>query len=316
MIAAALSDVRKAYGARIALAGLNLAVPVGSIYGLVGPNGVGKSTALRILTGVVRPDHGQVYLFGSPLDTSRPALRQRISVLLDEQRFPRDMSALEYLNLFARLFDLPVPEHRSIELLERVGLRTCAHWPARRLSHGQQQKLSIARALLHDADLYLWDEPATGLDAYGIRETRELLLELQGRGKTVLFSSQILSEVERTADRVGILSGGQLIAEGTLAELQRRCGIGVRLEVELDQASSAVVLGLQRLPFVRSVASNGRLMHVDVADEADHRGELATAVVAHGGLIVELRARPESLEDLFLRLTAEAPRTQESHVAG
>jgi ABC-type multidrug transport system ATPase subunit len=315
VIAAALSDVWKAYGARVALSGLNLNIPMGSIYGLVGPNGVGKSTALRTLTGVVRPDRGRACLFEAPLDPATPSVRRRLSVLLDHQQFPRGVSVLDYLVLFARLFDVPAPERRAWELLERMGLRDAARSPARGLSRGQQQKLGMARALLHDADLYLWDEPVTGLDAYGIREARQLLSELRGRGKTVLFSSQILSEVERTADRVGILSGGRLIAEGTVADLQRGCGIGLHLEVELDQLKPAAVRQLQRLPFVRSVVSDGRVLHVHVDDEADHRAELVSAIMACGGLIVELRPRPASLEDLFILLTGAAPSTRDDHVA-
>jgi ABC-2 type transport system ATP-binding protein len=315
VIAAALCDVWKAYGARPALSGLNLTVPAGSVYGLVGPNGVGKSTALRVLTGVVRPDRGCACLFEAPLDPAMPSVRRRLSVLLDHQRFPRGVSVLDYLVLFARLFEVPAPERRSLELLERMGLRDSARTAARGLSHGQQQKLGMARALLHDADLYLWDEPATGLDAYGIRETRELLSELRGRGKTVLFSSQILSEVERTADRVGILAEGRLIAEGTLADLQRRCGIGLHMEVALDRPAPATLPAVRSLPFVRSVTADGRVMHVFVDDEADHRAELVSAIMACGGLTVELRPLPPSLEDLFILLTSAAAPTQDDHVA-
>lgn len=303
MLAISARGMTKAYGNRTALAGLDLSVPTSLLYGFLGPNGAGKSTALRILTGVMQPDQGEVKLFGAPLRPNDPSFRRRIGIVHDQQHLPTHLSALEYLRFFAKLFEVEGPDRRADQLLDRVGLRSQAKWPAARLSHGQQQKLAIARSLLHDPDLLFWDEPISGLDAQSIREIRDLLLELKQRGRTLVFSSHILSEVERTADRVGILAEGRLVAEGTLPELQQRFGTGVRLEIEVDKLPQTLIQELRGLPFVQAVEAKDRLLQVVLLGSEDRRAEVASAVGRLGATVIGLRAEAPSLEELFLRLT-------------
>lgn len=307
MLSISARGITKSYNGRIALAGLELSVPASTIYGFLGPNGAGKSTALRILTGVLQPDQGEVQLFGAPLRPDDPSLRRRIGIVHDQQHLPTHLTALEYLTFFAQLFELADAKRRAQGLLERVGLTSQAKWPAARLSHGQQQKLAIARSLLHDPELLFWDEPISGLDAHSIREMRDLLLELKEGGKSLVISSHLLSEVERTADRVGILTGGRLVAEGTLAELQRRFGSGMRLEIEVDSLPEGLIGGLRHHPAVQNLQADGLFLQLQLSEGADHRASITRAIAELGATVVGMRAEAPSLEELFLRLTPSAP---------
>jgi ABC-2 type transport system ATP-binding protein len=211
----------KRYGRLTALSGLDLTVRRGEIYGFLGPNGAGKTTALLLLLGVERPTAGQVELFGAPSGSDPFAPKRRVGVVAEQPAFYDDLSAWEALAFQARLYRVDGWERRAAELVERLGLGGFERLRAVDYSRGMRQKLGLARALLHRPELLVLDEPTSGLDPHGVRQVRELLLEENGRGTTVLVSSHILSEVERTADRVGILHRGRLAAEETIGRLLR-----------------------------------------------------------------------------------------------
>jgi ABC-2 type transport system ATP-binding protein len=311
----------KRYGTVDAVRDLDLEVRRGEIYGFLGPNGAGKTTTLLMLLGIERPTAGRIELFGrpGPIDPFRD--RPRIGVVGEQQYLYDDLSAWEYLRFFGRLYGVARADRRAQELLERLELYEFRRLRARDFSRGMQQKLGLARALLHRPELLVLDEPVSGLDPHGIRQVREILTEENGRGATVLLSSHILSEVERTADRVGILFGGRLVAEDDVARLSSRLEPDPVIELDVDQLTPAIVERLGEQPFVRAVelAPNGHgpdqgsdqgsdqgLLRVRVAAGGDYRRDVSAIVSHHGGLITGMRQQQLSLEEAFVRLTSES----------
>ena len=217
MYALELAGVTKRYGSRTALDDVSLAVPSGSALGLLGPNGAGKTTALRLLLGFASPTHGSVRLRGLP--ASSPASRRGVAYLPERLRLPARSSVRGFLRLHAALAGLTAPEREIDAALETTGLTERAEDRIGELSKGLSQRVGFAQALLGPPDLLLLDEPTSGLDPIGIRDARDWIQTLRERGCTVLVSSHVLSEVERTCDRAAILHEGRILAEGAIDEI-------------------------------------------------------------------------------------------------
>jgi ABC-2 type transport system ATP-binding protein len=290
----------KRYGDRVAVAGVDLTVDAGDVYGYLGPNGAGKTTSLRMLLGLIRPDAGSVRLFGrDPLADGARAL-DGVAGFVEEPRFYPYLSARKNLELCAA-FDGGDARERIGDALDAVELADRARDRVGGYSHGMRQRLGIAAALLRAPRLLLLDEPATGLDPAGMRDMRALIRRLAAEGITVLLSSHLLGEVEEVCDRVAIVRRGRIVYEGGLVELRRTAGTGFRLRTTDDARARAVC-----------VAQDG----VQVAED-DRRGELALTgsedavaalTVALGEAGVGIRAlmpRTASLEELFFALTEE-----------
>ena len=222
------SELSKAYGRTVALAGVDLEVEPGELVGLLGPNGAGKSTLVKIACGLVRPSGGAATVAGEPAGS--PAARATIGYLAELFRFPEWLRADELLTLHQRLAGSEGGEAERAELLELVGLDEAAGTRVGAMSKGMQQRLGIAQALVGGPRLLMLDEPTSALDPVGRRIVRNLLLELKRRGVAVLLNSHLLSEVERVCDRVAILVGGEIVARGSPAELSQARGVEVELE--------------------------------------------------------------------------------------
>ncbi|MCC6629759.1 MAG: ABC transporter ATP-binding protein [Chloroflexi bacterium] len=305
-------QLTKQYGTSTAVSDLNLRVRDGEIYGFLGPNGAGKTTTMLMLLGIEQPTHGQFTLFGMPGPGDPFTIKRRIGVVAEHQHLPDDQTAWEYLLFFGRLYGVERPAARAAALLERLHLSEFRNLLARDYSRGMQQKLGLARALLHAPELLILDEPVSGLDPHGIRQVRELLQEEHQRGVTILVSSHILSEVERTADRVGILHGGRLVAEDSVAAISARLDAGATLTLELDAAPAGLVAALRAQPYVGAVDVANEsaddtpvALRVRLADSGDHRRDLSALIAAHGGLITGMHQERLSLEEAFVRLTAD-----------
>ena len=216
-----LAAVSKSYGHRAALEGVSLSIPPGAALGLLGPNGAGKTTALRLLLGFTRASQGRVELRGlSPLD---PASRVGVAYLPERLALPARMTVLGFLRLHGTLAGLAEGAlAREIDaVLERTGLTGRADDRLGGLSKGLAQRVGFAQALLGEPELLLLDEPTSGLDPLGVRDARDWILAARARGASVLVSSHVLSEVERTCDHVAILNQGRVAAQGPLGELLR-----------------------------------------------------------------------------------------------
>ncbi|MBU6429095.1 MAG: ABC transporter ATP-binding protein [Cyanobacteria bacterium REEB65] len=205
--------------AKVGLDQLTLSVHKGETFGLLGPNGAGKTTSQKLFLGLMKPTGGTVRIFGR--DPQDPAVRARIGFLPENPYFYNYLTGAEFVRFCGGLFDIPpkVLKERVDSLLDLVKMTDARHVQLRKYSKGMLQRVGIAQALINDPDLVLLDEPMSGLDPFGRRELREIILGLKRSGKTIFFNSHILADVEEICDRVGILLGGKLVAVGAVKEL-------------------------------------------------------------------------------------------------
>jgi ABC-2 type transport system ATP-binding protein len=286
---------------RVAVDGLDLAVPEGCVFGFLGPNGSGKTTTIRCLLGHVRPTAGSLALLGACVPDELQSVIDRVGAIVETPALFPTMTGRRNLELLAPLAGRDRREVRAV--LERVGLADRGDDLVRGYSLGMRQRLGIAAALLKDPALLVLDEPANGLDPAGIREVRFLLRELAAEGRTVLVSSHLLGEVAQTCDHLAILRRGRCVETGSVAELLARAGrpsMRVRVDDPVAGARTLIEAG-----FVAAVA--GGAIDVDAAPE---RGpDITRALAAGGHWVAELTPIAASLEDLFLDLTADEPGT-------
>ncbi|HEY9290802.1 MAG TPA: ATP-binding cassette domain-containing protein, partial [Microlunatus sp.] len=237
-------DLRKVYRARggrqAAVAGLDLSVPTGGVHGFLGPNGAGKTTTIRMLLGLISADSGSIEIFGTPIPHGINQVISRVGAIVEQPRFFPAFSGRKNLILLAR--GIGTPQARVDEVLAEVGLADRGRDRFGKYSLGMKQRLAIAATLLKDPDLLIFDEPTNGLDPAGIHEIRATMRGLADRGKTVLVSSHILSEVAQIADTVSIIGRGRLLAEGPVNQLLQAGGAeSVRIQVA-DRRRAAEVL--------------------------------------------------------------------------
>jgi ABC-2 type transport system ATP-binding protein len=285
---------------------LDLDVPRGSVFGLLGPNGAGKTTTLRLITGLARPTGGSVAIDGTPVDPSSPGVRRAIGVLDQDPRYYGWMTGRELVELAGRLQGLSSADARARagETLGRVGLADAASRRIGGYSGGMRQRLGIAQALVAEPSLLILDEPVSSLDPEGRRDLLALIAALRGSA-TVIFSTHVLSDVERICDRVGILDHGHLVTEGPLADLLVRYALPL-FWLEPEPGQDAAVQGLlgvlRTTPWIDRVTVAAGSLTVSVTDEAAGSAGLLPIVVAAGVRLAAFeRVRP-SLEDVFLRL--------------
>jgi ABC-2 type transport system ATP-binding protein len=300
-----------------ALRGVTFGVERGHIFGFVGPNGAGKTTTIRTLMGLVRPTGGTASLLGHPL-ASRAA-RARIGFLPEAPYFYDYLTVAELCDLAGRLFGLApaTRKRRADELIAKVGLDRARGQSLKKFSKGMLQRAGLAQALMNDPELVVLDEPMSGLDPIGRKEVRDLILELRDHGKTVFFSTHILSDIEAITDRVAIIARGQLQAHGTPAELVSRSLLGVEITVRMPAPTSAPSPASTDTGAVASdgdaaltegatrVRRTGDELTVTLAADADVDAWIARAHAA-GGKILQVAPRHETLEDLFVRQVASA----------
>jgi len=292
-----LGGVTKAFhghlglGRTVAVDGLSFEVEQGEIFGLLGPNGAGKTTTLKMITSLLRPDRGEVTLFGrSPRD---PVARKRLGFLPENPYFYDYLTAEEFLDLYGRLKGMLSPRRRVAvqEQLVRVGLERHARTALRKFSKGMVQRLGLAQAILDEPDLLILDEPMSGLDPVGRRDVRDLILSYRAAGKTVLFSSHILQDAEMICDRVAIVREGTLRSIGRLDDLvQRR----IRWYEVGIQGRPPELSGVETL------SESGPQTLVKVPD-IDTLSALLAAVRESGGRVDSVWPRRETLEDVFLK---------------
>jgi ABC-2 type transport system ATP-binding protein len=298
-LALSTRGLRKSYGKRLALDGLDLSVPSGVVYGFLGPNGAGKTTTMRLLTGLLHPDSGTIDLLGRPFKRGDRKRLFEIGALVESPSFYPYLSGRENLRVLAAT-GAPVPKGRIEELLEIVGLRERARDKVSGYSLGMKQRLGIAGALMSDPTLLLLDEPANGLDPAGIVAMRETLRRLAAAGKTVFVSSHLLAEVRVLADVVGIIAAGRLVREGTLDSMLREQGI-VRVRVPRGQADATRAL-LERVARTDPASTTEGEAWLAVHVEPNRAGEI-NRLLAESGIYASGLESGTDLEELFLELT-------------
>ncbi len=302
-----LTGVRKTFGETVALDGLTLSVPQGSIYGFLGPNGAGKTTTLRILAGLARAGEGRVQVLGHAVGGGAD-VRSLVGYLPDVPSFYAWMTAPEYLHFAGSLFGLSGAEldRRVRALLDLSGL-SGERSRVGGFSRGMKQRLGVAQALVSGPRLLLLDEPTSALDPIGRRDVLEMIASLRGR-TTVLFSTHILADVERVCDTVAVVTEGRVVAEAGIDELRRRRGGRHRLLLEVDDGPR-LVAGLSDVPWVRSAEPNEAGAVLVAVDDLETAQRELPALVARLGLALRRFAADElSLEDVFVYLVGNGRR--------
>ena len=300
----------KRYDKTLAVAGIDLTVERGEIFGLVGPNGAGKTTTLRMLATLLRPTAGSAQIAGWSVTDDADEVRRVLGFMPDIFGVYDDMKVWEYLDFFARCYGLPAAARRRMigDLLELVDLADKRDDYVQTLSRGMEQRLCLAHALVHDPQILLLDEPASGLDPRARVELRELLRELRSLGKTILISSHILPELEELCTSVAIVDRGLVLAQGRVADIERRLRFGAVLRVRLLLEGDALEAARRQFEADPDVAT-AALLH-DGTIEIGFRGDdaatarLLAASVAAGLPIVSFARAASDLEELFLQVTA------------
>jgi ABC-2 type transport system ATP-binding protein len=307
------SGLTKRYGTVVALDRLDLEVPSGSVFGFLGPNGAGKTTTLRLLTSLARADAGQGAITGVAIGDSVPNRRGLIGYLDQDPRFHGWMRGRELLEIVGQLYGMKGRrlQERVDETLDLVGLSSAARRSIGGYSGGMRQRLGLAQAVLNRPPVLLLDEPVSALDPEGRRDMLGVIRDL-GRTSTVLFSTHILNDVERVADRVAIIDRGRLVIEGPMLELLERYAQPIyELEAEADGSAALARLADQ----VRGAAwvSGIQLVHgvlrIAVTDAGPASEELLRAAAAASLRLIRFERQRPSLEDVFLRLVGRHPET-------
>jgi ABC-2 type transport system ATP-binding protein len=312
-LALATRDLRKSYGSRLALAGLDLTVPSGVVYGFLGPNGAGKTTTMRLLTGLIRPDHGTIELLGRPFGRRDRRRLFEIGALIESPSFYPFLSGRENLRALGAT-GAPTSRARVEELLELVGLRERSSDRVSGYSLGMKQRLGIAAALLSDPQLLLLDEPANGLDPAGIVAMRETLRHLASVGKTVFVSSHLLAEVQQLADVIGIIAAGRLVREGTIADMLHDADL-VRVRVAPEEVAAAADRLASVAGSTEVEVTDGAAGWITVRVATSRAAEVNRAL-AEGGIFAARLEAGSDLEDLFLSLTADESASHEGTFRG
>jgi ABC-2 type transport system ATP-binding protein len=300
----------KYFGETVAVAGVDLDIAAGEIFGLVGPNGAGKSTTLRMLATLLEPSDGSARVCGLDLHDRPNAVRRVIGYMPDTFGVYDDMRVSEYLDFFARMYAIPSSKRPGIvkDLLALVDLTSKRDAYVQSLSRGMQQRLCLAHALVHDPQVLLLDEPASGLDPRARAELRELLKALREMGKTIVISSHILPELEEVCTGVAIIDGGRVLASGSVTDIDAafRRGTVVRARVLGDSAAWQASLSFfEEQPEVVSaqMLSDGRIELALPVDE-ESAAALLYRAMSNGHRISSFAAVASDLEELFLQITS------------
>lgn len=307
----------KRYGTLTALDALSLDIGPGEVFGFIGPNGAGKSTTMKILACLLKPDSGSARVCGFDVGKDGDDIRRCIGYMPDFLGVYDDLTVDEYLQFFAAAFQIPRKQRRAIvdQVLSLTDLTQKKHALVDSLSRGMQQRLGVARVLIHDPKVLLLDEPASGLDPRARIEMRSLLQELGRMGKVLMVSSHILSELAEMCTSIGIIERGRLLYSGTIKEAFVRTkalsggGEVIRVRLEAGSAGAAAVGDhLSRVAFVSSAvpSEDGQALTVRLSDETSGHHALIEALLAAGARIASFEPEDVKLEDAFLKLTTGA----------
>ena len=307
-----INQLTKRYRRRLAVDALELSVEEGAIFGFVGPNGAGKTTTIRIMTTLLAPSQGDVLIAGHSVQKSPRAVRRVIGYMPDIFGVYNDMLVWEYLDFFGACYHVPPAQRSGIlsDLLELVDLSHRRDDPVESLSRGMKQRLSLARTLIHDPQVLILDEPASGLDPRARVEIRGLLVELARIGKTIFFSTHILADVAEICTHIGIIEAGRLVAAGSLDELQKHLTPHREVSIRLLAGAEPAVRLLEQLPGVLEVTapqSNGdselQSINFSFQGEAAALSQVLSALVGAGGQVLEFSEQQRDLEEVFMRST-------------
>jgi ABC-2 type transport system ATP-binding protein len=300
-----LRRLHRFFGKTKAVDDVTFTVGRGHVFGYIGPNGAGKTTSMRILATLDLPSYGDAYVDGFSVVNDPEYVRRRLGFMPDSFGTYRDVSCREYLDFFARAYGL-IGRDRKRRLdwvLGFTGTDVMAEKPIRGLSKGMKQRLCLGRALVHDPAVMILDEPAAGLDPRARIDLRKMIRELADQGKTVLISSHILTELAEMVDSVGIIEQGQLLATGTVEEIQREQAQHRELTIRILERSGEAAKQLETREGIGTPIVDGELIRFEFHGDTKAQAALVSWMVGQGFDVAEIRSHKKSLEDVFLQVT-------------
>ncbi|MCZ6688055.1 MAG: ABC transporter ATP-binding protein [Planctomycetota bacterium] len=293
------------YGKLVAVRNLDLEVPKGEIFGLIGPNGAGKSSTLRALATIQELSWGTATIAGLDIDNDWRAVHKIVGFMPDFFSLYDELQVWEYLDHFASAYRIPRRQRkRSIdEVIELTDLQVKTNALVGTLSRGMKQRLLLAKTLIHDPEVLLLDEPASGLDPKARIELRGIVRTLAQMGKTVVISSHILTELSEICTSVGIMEKGELRLAGRVDEITHMLTPHTTVEVDLIQNPPGLEDRLREKKYVLAVRLRGEKLEIDLDGDREERADLAQTILGAGGRFAAFEVRKENLEDLFIRIT-------------
>jgi ABC-2 type transport system ATP-binding protein len=293
------------YGKVRAVRGISFEIPKGEVFGFIGPNGAGKSSTIKVLATLLRNFYGEAQVTGIDVRRNPLAVREKIGYMPDFFGVYDDLTVREYLHFFAAAYRLDPQKRRGIvgDVLELTDLTGKIDAGVDTLSRGMKQRLALARVLLHDPELLLLDEPASGLDPRARIEIRELLKELRGMGKTILISSHILHELSQLCTRIGIIEAGQLVAEGSLTDIYRQLGLLRMVHVQLNSPTDELIERIGEIGGVESVDRQVDRLSIRLHEDQTSVEDLHDRIHALGARIHMFQPEAMDMETVFMKLT-------------
>jgi len=298
----------KRFGANVAVNNVELLVPRGCAFGYLGPNGAGKTTLIRVLLGLTHADAGTMSLLGYPVPKHRDLALARVGAIVDEPRFHGHLTGRQNLQILAAARE-PAARDRIGPALERVGILQRANDKVSKYSMGMRQRLGVAACLIGDPELLILDEPMNGLDPAGMADMREMIISLVAEGRTVVLSSHLLDEVERTCDAVAIVDRGKVVRQGPISELLAGATLALQIECsEPDRARS--LIDATRIGAHIEVGSLGLGISLPAGTTRDVIAEINRVLVEGGISVYRLQEIQASLESWFLQVTSRLGATE------
>jgi ABC-2 type transport system ATP-binding protein len=303
-----LRNLHRTFGPTKAVNDISFEVPAGAVFGYIGPNGAGKTTSMRILSTLELPSRGDAYIDGFSVVQDPDRVRKRLGFMPDYFWTYPNINVAEYLDFFARAYGLVGRERKQAlqRVMEFTGLDKLSEKPINGLSKGMKQRLCLGRTIIHDPAVLILDEPAAGLDPRARIELRDMIGQLAAEGKAILISSHILTELAEMCDRVAIVELGQLVAVGTVAEIQRKLQPHRTVQLRVLSDPSAAARWLEARGDVGSITVTGDLIRFQHEGDRESEANLLKALVLAEIQVIEFSAYAQSLEEVFLQVTRGA----------
>ena len=302
----------KSYGRIKAVNNFDLKVVKGTIHGFLGPNGSGKTTTIKLILGLLKPDAGSIRVFGYEGGGKKTNVRKKIGYMPELPKLPSFLKGRELLEIYGEIYGLPkkVRSDSAKNLLKLVGLNDRAEDRIAHYSKGMQQRLGMAQALVGDPELVILDEPSLGLDPIGMVEIRDIIKKISSEGRTVFLSSHLLHDVQQTCTHVSVIKMGTKMIEGSIPKLLEKLTDSSKITVELETVSEGIKQALEGLDFVEDTKWEGNKAEIICSRSGDFRAEVSRAISDAGGLIIGMRRSERNLEELFLELIKGGERSQ------
>ncbi len=300
-----IRELRKSYGKFTALNGVSLSIKKGDIFGFVGPNGAGKTTTMKIVAGLLEPDFGEVYVDGIDGIRENKKLKEKIGYMPDFFGVYENLKTIEYLEFYASIYGVIGKDAKrlSMDLLEIINLKDKADFYVDGLSRGMKQRLCLARSLVHNPELLILDEPASGMDPRARYEMKSILKNLRDMGKTILISSHILPELAELCTNIGIIEDGKMVVTSTVDEIMMKMNYSHPIKIKLlDKVEHGVKL-LKELPYLNNLIVDNNNITVGFGGKEEEMVEVLKVLINNDIPVVSFAKESGNLEDIFMKIT-------------